>query len=258
MSKYPVEHPVLRHPQTKFHIHTNIQAKFLYICGRQTSRRKGSEPNGGKHYQNSTCSWFPRESNFDLLLSSPHVWAMFLEVSTYIIKYIRESRCRKFYQNLFIFSEDPGPWRRKHEAGFLTAQLSSSVHRHTSSIVVVHAVTWTIIPRDFNHIILTIYGRRELVLARDRHYIRLVAASHKSHTYSISSVNIYPNDISILTCVPCEVECFKLFCLWNKICFLSFQLTSLAHVRSNLLKLSSSALLCINSWECNSFVIAAK
>jgi hypothetical protein len=34
-------------------------------------RTKGSAPNGSMHYQNSVSSWFPPESNFDLLLSFP-------------------------------------------------------------------------------------------------------------------------------------------------------------------------------------------
>jgi hypothetical protein len=37
-------------------------------------RTKGSGPNGSMHYQNSISSWFPPESNFDLLLSFPITW----------------------------------------------------------------------------------------------------------------------------------------------------------------------------------------
>jgi hypothetical protein len=90
--------------KTKFHTYTNAQTKFIYVFWRQTSRRKSSQLNGGKHYHKSICSWFPSESNFDLLLSSSYVWAMFLEVATYMTKYMRESSWRKIYQNIFIFS----------------------------------------------------------------------------------------------------------------------------------------------------------
>jgi hypothetical protein len=39
-------------------------------------RTKGSAPNGSMHYQNSISSWFPPESNFDLLLSFPITWTV--------------------------------------------------------------------------------------------------------------------------------------------------------------------------------------
>jgi hypothetical protein len=47
---------------------------FMFFDSRREDRSSG--PNCSKHYQNSISSYFPSESNFDLLLSSPNIWSV--------------------------------------------------------------------------------------------------------------------------------------------------------------------------------------
>jgi hypothetical protein len=47
---------------------------FTFFYSRREDKISG--PNGSMHYQNSVSSWFPPESNFDLLLSFRNTWTV--------------------------------------------------------------------------------------------------------------------------------------------------------------------------------------
>jgi hypothetical protein len=53
-----------------------LTLKFLTAGGRTND----SGPNGSMHYQISVSSWFPPESNFNLLLSFPNTRTVTLSV----------------------------------------------------------------------------------------------------------------------------------------------------------------------------------
>jgi hypothetical protein len=51
---------------------------FTFFDSRREEKCSG--PNGSMHYQNSISSWFPPESNSDLLLSFPNIWSVSVSV----------------------------------------------------------------------------------------------------------------------------------------------------------------------------------
>jgi hypothetical protein len=81
-SQTPSVYVALLMLETKFHTHTEPQAKLVFRIFKSLyfvtvyEKTKYSELNDSKHYQNLVCSRFPGELNFDLLLSFPNIWTV--------------------------------------------------------------------------------------------------------------------------------------------------------------------------------------